>query len=491
MNKKYRYLIYFLILLVYIFVAYNSYGYDDELINIDLINNLKTESAISNHVIARDVHPPTHYLINKWLFDIFGSWSTLRIISAILVCFSGFFYIEKTRESNSLIEDFTLITIVALNPAFLLWGTSIRWYAYFIPVLFVLLSAKKTESSLKHWLLFTIAITLMSYIGYAGVFLIPSLFIIHWVKDQSKTNKKIKFALASLVTFGLLYSYQFYILINYQVKNSDGQIFSLTKSAIGFIITQISNQGVFPTSVAGILSIIGFTLLYIRDFLLIIKQKKIETGIIAYLIGVIVFFITGIAGKMRNFVALSPLQNSLFFNPDQSKYKRLYLSALALIFCANVWGMYNVSFHINTTKNSWNLPIDDLLNNLAQENKNTTLILNHDPLIGDVLIKKGYKIYNPYINNKEQINTSSIEKVIVLKSFIGSIPKPHYDSLMISLDQIHNKNEKPVIHKIGKNDYYQIKHKQDPSYPEYQIEIFRYNHVKDLNNLQIWNDKIL
>jgi len=491
MKKEYRYLIYSLVAILYIFVAYHSYGYDDELINIDLITNLKNEHAIAQHVIDRDVHPPTHYLINKWLFDIFGDWSILRTISAILVSFSGIYYIEKIRkEESSLIGDITLIIIVLLNPAYLLWGTSIRWYAYFLPILFILLAAKKTENSLKHWSLFAIAVTAMSYIGYAGIFLFPALFLINWVKDQSPFAKKIKFALVSILAIMVLYAYQFYILLNFQVKNSDDQVFSITKSIVGFASTQLSNQGVFPLSVAGILSILGFAILYSRDLLIGLKQKKINNGIISYIIGIVIFFVAGIAGKMRNFVVLSPLQNSLFHDPDEKKCRRLYLLALILIASANVWGMYNVTFHENTTKNSWNIPINSLLKNLEKEDKKTALILSHDPLIGNVLIEKGYKVYNPYENNSHKIYPDSIKKVIALKTFMGSIPKLHYDSLINSLDQIHDKNSKPIISKMSRDPYYKIKHKLEASYPEYQIEIIKFNNVKNLNNLQIWNDKI-
>ncbi len=485
-----RYFIYLLCLVLYIYVAATSYGYDDEYINIELIKNLTTNKSLADYIILKDVHPPLHYLINKWLFEIFQNWSAVRIISGILFCISGIFFIEKTRKKeDSWIGDITLITIILLNPAYLLWGTSIRWYSYFVPILFILLSSQKTIRSSYHWIFFSVLLTILSYIGYGGLFLFPSLFLIHWFKDKSDYKKKIKNVIIALFLFAILYAYQFYILIKYQIHNSGDQTFSFFKSLIGFLSAQVSNQGLFPLSLAGILSIIGISLLYFRDIMLVIKNRKIETNILSYLIGIIAFFITGIAGKMRNFVILSPLQNALFFNPSETRFKKIYITAICLIFCANTWGLYNVAMHIDTSKNNWNLPIEEIIESLNKEDKNSTLILNHDPVISHVLTEKGYQVYSPLIDTKN-INNDSIRKVIVLKTYMGSIPPDHYKKLYESVESISDKNYKPIITKIGKDSFFNIKRKIEANYPEYSIEIIQYQNPKNLQQLQIWKNKI-
>lgn len=485
-----RYSIYVLCLALYIYVAATSYGYDDEYINIELIKNLTTNKSLADYIILKDVHPPLHYLINKWLFEIFQNWSVIRSISGILLCISGIFFIEKTRKSDALwIRDLILIVIILLNPAYLLWGTSIRWYSYFIPLLFILLSANKTTNSFRHWIFFSILITLLCYIGYGGLFLFPSLFLIHWAKDLSVIKKKIKNAAIAVLLFTVLYAYQFFILIKFQVHNSGDQTFSFLKSIIGFISAQVSNQGLFPASFGGIFSIIGFSLLYLRDILLIIKNKKIETGIISYFIAIIIFFITGIAGKMRNFVILSPLQNFLFFNPSEKRFRKIYITAICLIFSANIWGVYNVTMHTDTSKNSWNIPMDQVLETLKNEDKNSILILNHDSVISHVLVEKGYYIYSPLIDTKD-VNMDSIKKVFVLKTYIGSIPPEHYKKLYESTEFIGGKEYKPKITKIGKDNFYNIKRKIESAYPEYSVEIFEYDNPKKLEKLVIWKNKI-
>jgi hypothetical protein len=485
-----RYLIYVLCLVLYIYVAATSYGYDDEFINIELIKSLTTNKSLADYIILKDVHPPLHYLINKWLFEIFQNWSIVRTISGILLCISGIFFIEKTRKNDtSWIRDLTLVLIILLNPAYLLWGTSIRWYSYFVPLLFILLSANKTTNSFRHWIFFSILITILCYIGYGGLFLFPSLFLIHWTKDLSDIKKKIKNAAAAILLFAVLYAYQLFILIKFQVHNSGDQTFSLLKSLIGFISSQVSNQGLFPASLAGIFSILGFSILYLRDLLITIKNKKIETGIISYLIGIIIFFITGIAGKMRNFVILSPFQNFLFFNPSETRFRKIYITAICLIFSANIWGVYNVTMHIDTSKNSWNIPIEEILETLKKEDKNSVLILNHDSVISHVLVDKGYHIYSPLIDTKN-VNTASIKKVIVLRTYIGSIPPDQYKKLYTAVEFINGKDYKPKITKIGKDNFYNIKRKIEASYPEYSIEISQYNKPKNLQQLLIWKNKI-
>jgi len=85
-NLNYFPLLYFFLLILYGFVGYSSFGYDDELFNIRLIERYGL-GAISI-VQQTDVHPPGSYLVNWALFTLLGDWKLVRLVGA-LFSFSG------------------------------------------------------------------------------------------------------------------------------------------------------------------------------------------------------------------------------------------------------------------------------------------------------------------------------------------------------------------------------------------------------------------
>ena len=281
------------------------------------------------------MHPPLQYILNKVFYDSLNDWSLVRVISSLLFCFASIFYVERKRielETPNVINDFILIFITLLNPIYLLWGTSLRWYAYYVPLLLVLLAVKKSKKTFFQWFLFTLGLLILSYIGYAGLFLLPSLLLFFWAKDISVVKSKLIHAIICISAFVLLYYYQFTILVTHQLTHKADQSFSIKQSVIAFVSSHMSNQGIFPISFFGLLSIAGFSILYLWNFLTYVKTKKMNVDILAYLIGIIVFIITGIAGKMRNFIVLSPLQNALFGWSKNNPYKNIFLVAIVMIF---------------------------------------------------------------------------------------------------------------------------------------------------------------
>lgn len=82
-----------------------------------------------------------------------------------------------------------LIYLLALNPAILMWGTSLRWYSYILPVLIWLMAIPKNNK--WHWPKF-LSIVVMGLLGHIIYFILLSVFLYYWLKDERKSNKKQK-----------------------------------------------------------------------------------------------------------------------------------------------------------------------------------------------------------------------------------------------------------------------------------------------------------
>ena len=248
------FILYLVLYIVYFFVGFYSPGFDDEYFNIGYIEKLGF--GIFEFTQTTDVHPPGSYIIDLLLFKFFGAWDLVRGFIAILTVSALVYAVESVRKLKDDRAGMLLLILLALNPGLLLWCTSIRWYAFFLPVLIWLLFVPKVQD-FRYWLKFFSGMLVLGYIGYMFIIIAPSIFLIYWRSSYELIKIKIKNILLFGSVFCILYSYQMVIFINVHLKNKDGQIFSTLKAISGFWIALISNQGVFPLSIGGVFSGLG------------------------------------------------------------------------------------------------------------------------------------------------------------------------------------------------------------------------------------------
>src|SRR5436190_13391553 len=125
--------------------------YDDEIYNIRTaaLPYLKIIEYI-NYKGSIDVHPPTSYILNKLGFDAFGSWKAVQFLNGTLnaAAVAWFYYCMAEKVAQH--ERFALMFFLATAVTIEMWGTSLRWYAYFNPIFLVLYSI-----ALSKWLSMT------------------------------------------------------------------------------------------------------------------------------------------------------------------------------------------------------------------------------------------------------------------------------------------------------------------------------------------------
>jgi hypothetical protein len=479
----------FLLLYVFLFLIYGltglqSPGYDDEFFNINLIeqygfNTLrKTQSG--------DVHPPLSYLLNLTLHNIFGEWGYVRASIGLFTAASLISGINYIRRQNGDLTGFVAFIVLGLNPAFLLWCTGLRWYAFFVPILIFLLQVPIVRNKF-YWAKCFIGLTTLAYIGYAAFLVAPAIVILYWLMDNSNLKKKLK----EISIWGglsiLIYAYQLNIFLNIHLQNKDSQISGIFKSILGVLVSNFSNQGVFPLSFAGIATFVGTSglsvlLLHYQFFL-----KRKNQYLIPYGIATLIAILSGLAGKFRNLVVISPMQaywiaTSIGHSIYQSKLLKLFLCC---IFVGNIWGIVNVMLHQNTTKNSWNIPVKVTLRELELAKADcfgNHLFLVSDPSLTWHIKKAQFDVTSPSgavadVNKKYNCLT-------VVKTYAGSLPDFKYKNMYEEIGMVRADNTKII--KIGKDEFFWAKRYLDNRYPEYQVEIITYSGISNLPDLKSW-----
>jgi hypothetical protein len=113
-------------------VALCSPGYEDDIYNITIIEKATDLFSLVSWTNSEDVHPPLQYVFNYLLFHALGSWSLVRLFSALLTVVALFVFMTevKLRSSRDRVLAFVL---VILSSTLLLWTTGLRWYGYYVP----------------------------------------------------------------------------------------------------------------------------------------------------------------------------------------------------------------------------------------------------------------------------------------------------------------------------------------------------------------------
>jgi len=485
LNKQERLLLWLhfaLILLIYAATGYYSPGFDDEYFNLMIVERYGI--GVANYTQSTDVHPPLSYLLNAWLYQLIGKWEWIRMISGILTGTTILATIHRLGKGRDIKFSLILIYLLAFNPAILMWGTSLRWYGYFLPVLIWLMALP--SQSRWHWPKFFLSFLWLGYTGYISFFIFPPLFLYYWMKDNREKKEKIKAILLPGLLVALAYLPQFIIFYQVHFPRSGGQVFSLSSGLIGILSTHVSNQGVFPLSIPGIVSALGTLILSIH-LLRKAKEEWKSPYLIPFGLGEMILLASRIAGKIRNLSVMLPLQAIWFTERFSRTTSRWLMIGMGLIVFGNLAGTYNVIQHEDTTKNSWNLPVDDVKRFVLEQTKTSrshTLIYCHDPILTWHLEKMGYPVRSPYGHHEISVKNRNFNEVIVIWTNPGFIYKQRMDLYHFEIDLI--KSSSKTRYMIGSDKYAFIKRRKEPRYPNELVNLQLIREPQQIAESSVW-----
>ena len=478
--------LYIFLLIIYGFVGYHSPGYDDEFFNINLIE--KFGLSVLHVTQSTDVHPPGSYFSDWALYKIFGEWEYVRASIGLLTAaslVSGVNYIKRNKGDLS---GFLCFIVFGLNPAYLLWCTGLRWYAYFVPILIFLLQVPEKRNS-YYWAKCFLGLTLLGYIGYAAFIIAPGVIILYWLMDKADVKVKLKeFSIWAAISI-VMYAYQLNIFFTVHLHNKDGQVAGLLQSIAGVFIANFSNQGVFPLSFAGIVTLVGTLGMTSMIFHSQLKLRVKNEYTIPYLLTTLVAITTGLAGKFRNLVVVSPVQGYwILTSVTESIYKKkLFKFLMGLLLIGNAWGVVNVALHQNTTKNSWNMTVQIILKELDKAEADCTgkhLFLSSDPSLSWHIKKAHHYLIGPMSEVSFSNVNNKYDCLTVIKTYKATLTEQKYKSMYDEISMV--KADRSKYKKIGKDEFYLVKKILDSAYPEYQVEITTYYNITYLPEFKAW-----
>jgi hypothetical protein len=486
---------------VYGYVALTSYGFDDEFYNINLIEGRSVANAIAI-TQSSDVHPPLSYILNYYLYALLGSWSYVRLaIGALLIsaiAWSSLCY--WSREGWR--QGMTTLMFMGFSPSVLMWGTSLRWYSLYLIFLVLLLTPLRARPGLSrsfstHFRL-VLFLLLLGYTGYITIVLAAPIALFYYLRDDLDWSIKHKLysCVGSLIAFAILYSHQLFVFVNVHYPNGGNQKGSLVRALIGLITAEFSNQGLFPVSAAGIVAALSMGTILFMSLLTWIRAGRAfcDAAFIAYLLSLSSLVLSTLGVKFRNFVTIAPLR-SIYLASVQDRtrvlgepYIMITKFSLLLVLITQLWGVMNVISHKDTTKNNWNIPVDEALTSISNFSKGCmgqTTVLNHEDVFQWHLERQGYLAIGPYSRADSNPASTRSGCIVILNTYRGALDRSLFQSMRKEAFRLLE-GVKYERQKLGLDRHYWLKQKIDPDFPKYSVEILTAKGEFDLSGLRSW-----
>lgn len=463
-----------ILLFLYVAVAWLSPGFDDEYFNITTIEKGYTYFDLITFINSMDVHPPGQYVLNKVFWNITNDWSAVRVFSACFTAISiWFLWLNVAKGASQFTKTFSYI-VICLNPALLLWCTSVRWYAYFVPVftLLALLIRINPKDSLKYWGSFYFLALMLFMIGYAAVILVPAGLAVALYARKDMMRSEIKVIVTLGIITLLLATYQLTVLFLVHLNNMASQPSDYIKATGGLILHLLSNQGAMPISLFG-LSLVGANLILLWAWFMVRRKAQFESLSGLFILSIFGLFVTKLTSKLRNLVTVSAIQGVFQTKLYEGITSKPFLIAIIALFAVgNLGSIYNIYMHRDTTKGGWNIPYGDVLADINEKRNSLDCIsmqvVAHDPVIVYHAEKLAFKtVFVGERNWKEDIvNYKGCHATV--QTFRGNSPQ----SLMVEyhdlIDQLPHKKDRISF---GQDRFAQFKRRFSPDIPDYYVTV--------------------
>lgn len=476
-NQNFLYLIIFAI---YILTATNSTGYDDEFFNILVFEQYGLMGFKFTQIY--DTHPPGSYISNAILFKLLGSWENVRIFSAFLFSASLIFLSKFISKKHGKESGLIFLLLLAFNPAFLIWCTSIRWYAYLMCIMLWILILPNAIGR-YYWLKFSLGIFIMSFYSYMTFILFVPIFYLYYANDKRPTKIKLKQILFFGSIFFILYLPQLQIFFEHSISNTSYPN-QLIQSAAYFYTSQISNQGIFPVSFFSYISFAGFLLILLSIFASGKKTYQEDRYFISYILINLILLLSTFASRLRSHLFGIPFQALWISNSwSRTRLKKTFLLGLLFIFIANLSGIYNILNKNYVTKNSLNINVNLAENYIQKENnlcEGKFIVITYDPKLSWHLDKKIDNLYSPYLNYKNNSIKNNITCLILLNTF-GGVSQDKKNELKNILETAYFVGDK----NIQEDSLYKYKNFFVDEYPKHVISANLYENI-NTQKLNYW-----
>ena len=486
---RFAFLIFLSIAAISLVSLKNGYFYDDE---IYTIRTASSNSYISlwRYINQNDVHPPGSYLIAKFLFAAFGSWEAVKFFSGAFNAFAlavfGFLAFPKVASSARL----PLAILLMLSATTVLWGASVRWYAYFNPVFAIALGILlfSSISLTKRSIILGVACVILFHLSYAALCAAPVLLVVHLWREKDNLKRSDIIILLVVGLLGLaVCAPQLRVFAGFLGADTHqtGSFFSALSQ---IAMTLLVGNAVFPVAIAP--GLYAALVVGLGAYFLFVKQKSRLDWIVftALLVGTLAMVVTGIAVKPRNSVFLLPLVFLLIASAIAGLPPLWARGAIAAVAIFQLIGVVDVIAHRDTIKSSFDADYKSSLATIEgwkQQCKGALTVFNHDVTLNYILEQNSIATSSPFAASTVPVTLSPGDCAVLVKTYRGIFSSGAIAAYYRAMDNPALKQQ--AVLEFSKDPNAAIKSKiGHEQFPDYLIELRDYD-VLDHITLPSWS----
>lgn len=389
-----------LALLAVLTVDNGSY-FDDEIASIrmmDSASGLRQMIALAN---SNDVHPPLAYVIDHALHRLTGSWKAVQLLAGLAnaAALAGFVWIAASALPRR--TWLILAALAGTCATAIMWGASLRWYAWFNPVFTLTLAALLWSrlSPARSAAVLAAAAVVMLHTGYLAFVAVPVLAVLWLARRAAALDRRSLAASAATALLALAACLpQVGVLLSVHLIGQGPQRGSHVLALIQSGITLLLGNAVFPLGIVPLLALLAQIIalgLFLRRGLPGDRAGHLAlAGGIA--LGLILLAATGLGYKPRNAVFLAIAMIPLLAAALAALPRRLAAPALAAVAALQLAGLANVALHRDTAKRSFNTPYPQLVARIADLTRGCRqAVVAHDDEVLGYLLPPGARQSRP------------------------------------------------------------------------------------------------
>jgi hypothetical protein len=411
--------------------------YDDEIFNIRLAA-LPFPNLIDfiKYINSADVHPPASYVLNKLSLDALGSWKTVKFVNgtlnaaAITLFFS--WAVEKVAKQERLLLTFVLATAVTSE----MWGTSLRWYAYFNPVFLVLYTVALSERSsiTARTIILTLGTIFLFHTSYLTVVAAPVLWGAFIGTSVHALRPVLMTRVVPIVFVGMVVCLpQLYVLITvhlpwaWHTGGFQGAPYwtALLYSIPQSLSTLTVGNAVFPIDYIPCLYLLLLAAALISSATAIIRDANIVVLFCGVLLGLMLLVITNLGYEGRNAAFLYPISLTLMVLAISRSTTWIQLPATAAFAVLQIMSVYGFVLHRDTAKGSYNTPFaqaTEEISRLSSACVGKTYVFAHEPVVTYLVEQTGGTISSPYApSSADTFSVGENDCIVIVHTYRGTL----------------------------------------------------------------------
>ena len=333
--------------------------FDDEIATIRMLDAARDWRAVVTAANSGDVHPPLGYVVDFALRQALGSWKAVQLCAGLAnaAALAGFAWLAGGALPRR--TWLVLSALLATMATAVMWGASLRWYAWFNPVFALALAAQlwSPVCARTSAVLLALAAVLLFHIGYLAVVAVPLLgFVWLWRHGRSLRRSDLLVVTLAAAAALVLCLPQSHVLLTVHLAAQGPQRGTMAMAMLQSALTVLLGNAVFP------LGVLPLAMAGVSGGAIVRLMARRETRAALMPLGVLVgaglamLALTGLGYKPRNAVfleiaALPVLAAALAALPGRARTAALVITGMF-----QLQGLANVALHRDTAKRSFNTP---------------------------------------------------------------------------------------------------------------------------------------